>query len=224
MQQYPTIPQNDTPVDPEEPEIITGTGAAPKKREGLRSILSTLVILIAAPLIAITLITFVFQSYEVDGPSMENTLQDRDRLIVLKWPKTWAGITGNDYIPDRYQIIVFTKRGSFSFETGADRQLIKRVIGLPGDRVVVTKDDITIYNDQNPNGFSPDIEGGYKSLLGSTANGNDVDITVGPNEIFVAGDNRANSSDSRSFGPVPLEDVVGELAFRIFPFKQVEGF
>src|SRR5882762_2580960 len=67
--------------------------------EGLKSILSTIAILIIAPLIALTLTAFVFQSYEVDGPSMETTLQNHDRLIVVKVPRTFARITHHSYIP-----------------------------------------------------------------------------------------------------------------------------
>src|SRR5258708_7094141 len=60
------------------------------KHEGLRSILTTLAILILAPLIAFALTAFIFQSYQVDGSSMETTLQNQDRLIVLKLPRTWS--------------------------------------------------------------------------------------------------------------------------------------
>src|SRR6266702_4799807 len=72
-----------------------------KKSDGWKSALSTIFILIAAPLVALALTAFVFQSYEVDGPSMQSTLQNHDRLIVLKVPRTIARITGHDFIPNR---------------------------------------------------------------------------------------------------------------------------
>src|SRR4051812_44764400 len=80
-----------------------------KSHEGLKSVLSTIAILIIAPLIALMLTTFVFQSYEVDCPSMETTLQNHDKLIVIKFPKTWVSLTGHTYIPNRSDIIVFTQ-------------------------------------------------------------------------------------------------------------------
>src|SRR4051812_22701390 len=74
-----------------------------------RDILSTLLILVAAPLIALLLTAFVFQSYEVDGQSMETTLHDHDRLIVLKVPRTVSRLTNHPYIPHRGDVIIFVK-------------------------------------------------------------------------------------------------------------------
>src|SRR5688500_14706280 len=64
-----------------------------KKREGWSSVLSTVAVLLIAPLVALFLTAFVFQSYQVDGPSMETTLSNNDRLLVWKVPKTWARVT-----------------------------------------------------------------------------------------------------------------------------------
>jgi len=200
------------------PEIISDD----RKRDSKKNIISTILILIAAPAIAFLLTAFVFQSYEVDGPSMESTLQNHDRLVVLKSGKTWSKITGKKYIPKRGEIIIFTLRGSS--ETGeGDRQLIKRVIGLPGDRIVVQDGFLTVYNKQHPDGFSPDKTGGYADTLASTTPGR-VDITVKENEIFVCGDNRPNSLDSRIFGPISSDDVVGNLTLRIYPFSKFGAF
>lgn len=184
-------------------------------------ILSTIGILIAAPVLAILLTIFVFQSYEVDGPSMETTLQDNDRLIVNKLGKTWTKVNGSDYIPDRYSIIVFHSHSSFS-ANGENKQLIKRVMGLPGDRVVISKGLVKIFNSENPAGFSPDEQGPQAGVIENTT-GN-LDETVEDGEVFVMGDNRENSLDSRNFGPVKSSDIVGELSFRIFPFNSIKHF
>ncbi len=192
------------------------------KSDRFKGILSTVLLLIAAPIIALLLTMFVFQSYQVDGPSMEPTLQHNDRLVIVKTGKTWARITGSDYIPARGEIIVFSKLGLYESGTTREKQLIKRVIGLPGDRVVVSDGVLTVYNKEHPDGFQPDKELGYGSHIGITA-GN-VDITVKDGEVFVAGDNRANSLDSRSFGNVSSNEIVGELALRIFPLNKAESF
>lgn len=193
-----------------------------KKRDSKKSIVSTIAILIAAPLIALTLTAFVFQSYEVDGPSMETSLQNHDRLVVLKTGKTWAKIRGKAFIPKRGEIIIFSLKGSL--EGGeSDRQLIKRVIGLPGDRVVVRDGEITVYNKQFPDGFNPDELGGYGNNVAKTTSGS-VDITVKQDEVFVCGDNRPNSLDSRSFGSISTDDIVGNLALRIYPFSKFGSF
>ena len=196
----------------------------PKRREhdGLKSILSTLAILIIAPIIALTLTAFAFQSYEVDGPSMETTLQNHDRLIVYKAPKTWSRITGHPYIPNRGDIIVFSKDDLSGFGGSAEKQLIKRVIGLPGERVVVKDGYLTIYNSAHPGGFQPDQTLPYGKVIPTTA-GN-VDITVPQNDVFVCGDNRPNSLDSRAFGAIPASSIVGKLSLRIFPFSKTKAF
>lgn len=191
-----------------------------RHKEGWQSALSTIAILILAPVVAILLTTFVFQSYEVDGPSMEETLQNRDRLIVWKVPRTISRLTGNAYIPGRGEIIVFNRDDTA--ELGGQKQLIKRVIGLPGERVVVRDGHITIYNREHPNGFNPDTGGGYGDHSQDTQG--TIDVTVPKGEVFVAGDNRPNSLDSRAFGTVPADGIVGNLAIRIFPFNKLKAF
>jgi len=195
---------------------------APANREGLKSLLSTLIILICAPLVALTLTAFVFQSYEVDGPSMETTLQHQDRLIVWKMPRTVAKITNHSYIPQRGDVIIFAKSDINSFSGVEKRQLIKRVIGLPGERVVVKDGSLTVYNKEHPDGFQPDKTLPYGNVV-TTTSGN-VDITVPSGEVFVNGDNRANSLDSRAFGTVPASDIIGKLVMRIFPFNKAKLF
>ena len=76
---------------------------------------STIFILLLAPAIAVLLTLFVFQSYQVDGPSMEATLQNNDRLIVWKLPRTWAKVTGHQYIPKRGDVIILNESGLNSF-------------------------------------------------------------------------------------------------------------
>lgn len=211
----PTLPPTD------EPTIVVGGPEDPQK-EGWKSVISTVLILIAAPLVALVLITFVFQSYEVDGPSMETTLQNHDRLIVDKLPRTLARVTGHAYIPHHGDIIIFIKRGLFELNGSEEKQLIKRVIGLPGDHVIVNDGKITIYNTEHPNGYNADLGTNYQKTVSLTP-GN-VDIVVGKDEVFVCGDNRTNSLDSRYFGTIPTSDIVGKLSFRIFPINKAGSF
>lgn len=190
----------------------------PEKKSRLKEALGTVLMLCGALLTAFILNIFVFQSYEVDGQSMQPTLHNADRLIILKAPRTLASITRNDYIPERGEIIVFHK------PNGEPEQLIKRVIGLPGDRVVVKNEKITIYNDTNPDGFNPD-EADYGKDLSPTY-GN-VDAEVGEGEVFVVGDNRipGASLDSRSsLGNIPASAIVGKLILRYLPVSDYQTF
>ena len=201
----------------------TPTPPAHKNRNGIKSIVTTLTILFVAPLIAITMTTFVFQSYEVDGPSMETTLQNQDRLIVLKLPRTLARISGHSYIPNRGDVVIFNESSlSLSESSGQAKQLIKRVVGLPGERVVVSDGILTVYNKESPEGFQPDKSLPYGSVITTTQG--DISIKVGPGQVFVCGDNRGNSLDSRYFGAVDANQIVGKLAVRIFPFNKAKIF
>lgn len=196
----------------------------PPKGEGFKSLLSTIGILIAAPIIAVLLTTFVFQSYEVDGPSMETTLDNHDRLLVFKLPRTIANLTNKDYIPKRGEIVIFKTSAIHDggADDGSEKQLIKRVVGLPGDRVIVSNGIITVYNTEFPEGFNPDVAGGYSDIIGTTS-GN-VDVVVREGEVFVCGDNRSNSLDSRAIGAIPSEDIIGKLSFRIYPLSNAQKF
>ncbi len=220
MQQPSTIPQSSpyasTPTTPQ-------SSPPSQNKSGWRSAMATILILVAAPLLALGLTTFVFQSYEVDGPSMETTLQNQDRLIVWKVPKTIARITNKPFIPERGEIVIFIKHGLSEFgDGGGDKQLIKRVVGLPGDRVVVREGVMTIYNQKHPDGFNPDTDGGYGNVLRQTP-GN-VDLVVPEGQLFVSGDNRTNSLDSRSFGTISADDLVGVLKFRLIPISKARVY
>lgn len=193
------------------------------KREGAKSMFSTLSILILAPLVALFLTAFVFQSYEVDGSSMETTLQNRDRLIVSKVPRTFAKVSGGQYIPERGEIIIFTTTALNDGRSNSQaRQLVKRVIGVPGDRVVIKDGVVTVINNEFPEGFNPDKLGDYGEEVQHTSSNTDVLVNSG--EVFVLGDNRDNSSDSRTIGTVPVEDIIGELVFRIYPLGNAKVF
>ena len=214
-----SMPPAEPVVPPAHPEPAKRRAA---RYEGLRSALSTLGILLLAPIIAILLTTFVFQSYQVDGPSMQTTLFNNDRLIVWKMPRTFARITGHPYIPSRGDIIVFTDPNIAKFGQDPSKQLIKRVIGLPGDRVVVANGVVNVYNSEHPTGFDPDFTLPYHRIARDTLD--DVDVTVLPGHVYVMGDNRTDSLDSRLFGQVDANDIVGKLVVRVLPINSVKRF
>lgn len=215
--QYPGMTPPAAPVVSPDPDSYRPR----PKREGARSIISTLAVLLIAPLVALFLTAFVFQSYQVDGQSMETTLQHNDRLLVWKVPKTWSRITGNPYIPKRGDVIVFVDRELGSFGQPG-KQLIKRVIALPGERVVIRDGHVTVYNKEHPDGFDPDKTLPYGEVIKDTTNS--VDQTVPEGQVFVLGDNRDNSLDSRVFGPVDANDIVGKLFVRVWPVNNFKNF
>jgi len=200
----------------------TGHTSDTLRRQGLRDTLSVVAVLVAALILAWGLISFVFQSYQVDGPSMQTTLQNGDHLVVWKVSRTWARITGHPYIPNRGDIVIFNEPNLGGSVQGTDKQLIKRVIGLPGERVVVKNGVVTIYNKTHPKGFEPDKTLPYGKVIPTTS-GN-IDIALGKGQIFVCGDNRPDSLDSRIFGPVNVNNIVGKLVIRVLPLNEVKLF
>jgi signal peptidase I len=93
---------------------------------------------------------------------------------------------------------------------------------LPGDRVVVKNGSITIYNNEHPEGFNPDAGLDHGDAVSVTPG--DVDLTIDEGEVFVCGDNRVNSLDSRSIGTVQSKDIIGKLVLRIYPLDTVRKF
>jgi signal peptidase I len=214
------------PSEPTDPAPVPSRPLKSKPRkskrfENWRSALSTIAVLLLAPLFALALTAYVFQSYQVDGPSMEPTLHHNDRLIVWKMPRTWARLTGHLYTPARGEIVIFTEPRLGQWGQTPGKQLIKRVVALPGERIVIQDGTLTVYNDEHPEGFRPDADPEGHTAGATTG---DLDTTVPPDHIFVVGDNRTNSLDSRSFGPVHVDNIVGELAARILPLDKARRF
>ncbi|WP_170006676.1 signal peptidase I [Bacillus fonticola] len=155
--------------------------------------------------------TFLFSSYEVEGKSMVPTLQDGDKLIVSKIGYTIGEI-------DRLDVIVF-----HATET---EDYVKRVIGLPGDSIRYENDQLFVNDQPIPEPFLDESKGqwdvgtftGDFTLEGLESTNAQ---TVPEGKIFVLGDNRLGSRDSRHFGFVDIDEVVGQVSLRFWPFKEI---
>lgn len=194
-----------------------------KIQKGLKSIVTVLALSLVVLGGAALLNAFVFQSYYVDGSSMEPALHNNDRLIISKVERTAAGVSGNPYIPKRGQVVVLDE-SSNRFTLAQNEQLIKRVIGLPGDTVKIDNGVVTITNRESPNGFNPDDT--LELTVDPTFVEAPLEVTVPEGQIFVMGDNRTEggSYDSRAFGPVETSHVLGRLWLRILPLNQMDVF
>ncbi len=173
---------------------------------------------------AILLNAFIFQSYYVDGLSMQPTLQDNDRLIVSKVEKTSATVSGNTYMPKRGQIVVVN--GAVPTFSGSKKEplIIKRVIGLPGETVLISNGVVTVSSPSRPAGFNVDIALGID--VKQTYSQAPLQVLVPQDSVFVLGDNRAEgeSYDSRAFGPVKTDEILGRLWVRVLPITDVHVF
>ena len=203
-----------------EPMDATFMDRHPRLSDGL----SLVIFVIGVAIGTVLLNAFVFQTFNVEGASMETTMYTGDRLIVNRLPVTMSKLQNKNYTPKRGQIIVF-KNPNYNSSLGKDEYIVKRVIAFAGERVTVKNGTTTVYNKENPNGFNPDSTVN-KNESGQPTSGN-VDAVVPKGTIFVMGDHRQGnySCDSRNcMGSIPLYDIVGPVGLRIFPFTKIRGF
>lgn len=152
---------------------------------------------------------FLFKPFYVKGASMEPNFHDHEYLIIDE-------ITYRFREPERGEVIVFRYPGNLKEK----EYYLKRIIGLPGERVKISEGKIIIYNDAHPEG----IELNEPYLPDDLKTTPDKITPVGPNQYFVLGDNRNNSSDSRRFGAFDRSFIVGRAWFRGWPVKRMQTF
>ena len=167
----------------------------------MRELLNTAIYLLCVLGAVWLVITFVGQRTEVEGASMENTLHNGDNLIVDK-------LSYRFHDPERFDIIVFP----FQFQDNT--YYIKRIIGLPGETVQIM-DDGSIYI----NGEKLEENYGMEVIKPETIGRAAEPIELGDDEYVVMGDNRNNSSDSRTdmVGNIKRENIIGKAWLRIWP-------
>lgn len=154
---------------------------------------------------------FLIQPFYVHGQSMEPNFENSDYLIIDKLSLRFSKI-------ERGEVIVFLHRNP---RVGTQpRYLIKRVIGLPGERIRIGQGVITVFNEKNPQGiFLKEDQYHPRSLDGLFD-----DSQLARDEYYVLGDNRPVSEDSENFGPIKTSQIVGKVWIRGFPFDRVGIF
>jgi signal peptidase I len=189
----------------------------PPPRRGQRVIIEWGIILVAVVLGTVVLRTFVVQSFYIPSGSMLPTLQIGDRIIVDK-------LSYRFHDPSRGDIVVFARP---PLEDQAYTDLVKRVVGLPGE--TISSHDGAVYIDGKPLRESW-LPAGAQSYTGALDGGDahpEFDlpgpVKIPPDEYYVMGDNRRNSEDSRFFGPIPKSLIVGRAVAVVWPFSQVKG-
>lgn len=163
-----------------------------KRSHLAREIVETL----ALALLIFLAVHFTVQNYQIDGFSMQNTLQNSQYVLVNK-------IAYLFHAPARGDVIVFHEPDH------PDRDLIKRVIGLPGDKILIDSTNVWV------NGTEL-----HEPYITAPSNPPTQPLTVPANDYFVLGDNRPNSEDSRYFGPVPRDNIVGKATLVDWPLNQ----
>ncbi len=159
---------------------------------------------IIALVIVIPFRLYVAQPFIVEGASMYPTFKNSHYLIVDE-------VTYRFKQPERGSVLVF------KYPKDPSKSFIKRVIGLPGEIVSLKEGKVTITSGKYPNGLVLDEP--YIELPKSDT----LTYTLADDEYFVMGDNRAQSADSRIWGPVPKEDIIGRPLIRVVPFGIFPG-
>ncbi|HEY7354994.1 MAG TPA: signal peptidase I [Ktedonobacterales bacterium] len=194
----PSVPGAAAPEKPAEPARPLPKRYQPRRDDlearrlrALREILQT----IALTILLFLGFRFVFQNYRVDGYSMLPTLQDQEYILVNRAAYLF-------HPPERGDIIIF----AYPLDPSLD--YVKRVVGIPGDRVQVSQAGIVSVNGvQIREPYVNDLTNPYEP----------TDIKLGPDQYFVLGDNRGDSSDSRAWGPVPLKNIIGKAWLVYWP-------
>lgn len=181
-------------------------------------------LLLTALVIAVVIKTFLVQPFWIPSESMLPTIEVNDRVMVNKLAYKWGDPQRGDIVvfrdPREEQVdesipeaVIRSVLEAVGIRTRGRDDLIKRVIGLPGETVEVSDNRILI--DGAP------IDEPY---LDDVFMPDEPAITIGEDEVFVMGDNRNASFDSRRFGPIPLEEIVGEAFVTIWPISHFGGF
>lgn len=205
-------PVDDSAVSDVDPDTELDAANAPTRRQKHRRRVVTewLIIIVVALAVSFVMRTFVVQTFYIPSASMEPTLQIGDRIIVSKLSVNLGTINRGD-------IVVFkAPPAEHCGEVVTD--LVKRVIGLPGD--YLTSKGNTIYVGTSPTTEVALSEPWTHTEPLGTPIGN---VHVPANTYFVMGDNHADSCDSRMWGSVPKSDIIGKVFLRIWPLSRV-GF
>ena len=170
-------------------------------KNSLAFIWEILKIVIIALLIVIPIRYFLFQPFFVRGQSMEPAFENSDYLIIDE-------ISYRLGSPQRGDVIVF------KYPQNPSQRYIKRIVGLPGETIAIEAGSVIIFNWEGSQTLD---ESDY--LSPSVQTPGDVRVSLDEDEYFVLGDNRVSSADSRRWGSLPRENIIGRVLFRAWPFS-----
>jgi len=177
-------------------------------KKSLFFVLEIIKIVIISLAIIIPIRYFLIQPFFVNGASMEPQFHDGEYIIVDELSYRFQK-------PQRGEVIVF------KYPKMPSQYYIKRIIGLPNEKIKIDQGKIIIFNDQNPNGFLLD-ESDY--IFTTTKTAFSLEIKLNEKEYFVLGDNRQASSDSRTWGPLPENFIIGRTWIRAWPLDKIDVF
>ena len=183
---------------------------AANKQRAKEFILEIIRIVVISVAIIVPVRYYLIQPFYVKGASMEPNFHDHEYLLIDE-------ISYRLREPVRGEIVVFR------FPMNTKEFFIKRIIGLPGETIALREGDIYIYNNDNLEGFLLD-ESSYLSVDIRTIPMGESTIALSQDEYFLLGDNRTRSMDSRQFGSVKADLIVGRAIISGYPFDRWQTF
>ncbi len=198
-----STPGSETVIDTDA-EAVTSGSTSPQPAKQQSALTEIIQFALIALIIVIPVRWFIAQPFIVSGASMEQTFHSGEYLIVDQLSYHLGEPAAGDVVVFRYP-----KNPSTYF--------IKRIIGVPGDTVVIDGNVVTIKNETYPNGLVLD-----EPYINSMAPNTFLSETLGDREYFVMGDNRDRSSDSRVWGVLQEENIIGRAYVRLFPVSRLD--
>ncbi|MFJ7511396.1 signal peptidase I [Peribacillus simplex] len=179
--------------------------------EKRKEVFSWIKAILIAVILAFLIRTYIFAPIVVDGESMMPTLQDHERIVLTKFG------TNIDNI-DRFDIVVF--------HATVDKDYIKRVIGLPGDHIEYKDDTLYIngkaYEEPYLDKYKNQMEAGVPLTESFKLEDISGSMTVPEGQLFLMGDNRQNSLDSREIGTISVDEIVGKANLVYWPINEIK--
>ncbi len=200
---------------PDQTSPPSAGGGGPRRSRWLGEGVAVVVI---AVLVAVLLRTFVVQTFFIPSGSMEPTLQIGDRILVNK-------LSYHLHSVQRGDIVVFSRPPAENCGGPEVNDLVKRVIGLPGDTISLSGGYVYIDGKRLDESWLPSVDQGVTEAgpPGNAANLAHA-YRVPAGDYFMMGDNRTDSCDSRWWGPIPKSLIVGKVDLRIWPIGSVKLF
>jgi len=200
------------------PEADAPPQTPPPRPSSTRWIREGIIVVVVAVLVAVLLRTFVVQTFFIPSGSMEPTLQIGDRILVNKLSYHLHGV-------DRGDIVVFSRPPAENCGGPEVNDLVKRVVGLPGDVISLSRGYVYIDGKRLDESWLP---AGEQGITSEGPQGNASNLVhpyhIPANEYFVMGDNRNDSCDSRYWGPIKQSLIVGKVEVRVWPISALRIF
>lgn len=175
----------------------------------IKNKIKALIEFIVMAVFVIVFFHYIVMPVRIQGKSMENTLYNDDVLLINVLGAKKENI-------DRFDVVVIECEA-------LDEKIIKRIIGLPGDHIVYKDDQLYINDEYYEQSFLDESFIEYsKNQYSVRFFTNDFEIDVGENEVFVLGDNRLRSTDSRDLGCFSYDDIIGKEGIVIYPFSNIK--